>query len=180
VTREAFEALARELGWSLYRAGGPDILEPYTATWRVEGQDVSVQYTEDDLLGARYVMISGSRVEDASAALEDRLETVTLDAAVEGFASAPTVERRGESLVRAVIAADPDVVQPAVLAVIRDALSDPAPDLRRTAIATCTYLTWNDLDPLLAEVTRQDPEPDVVGFASEAMALRRHSHGGSR
>lgn len=175
--REAFEAVAHESGWRLSRAAGPDDLEPYTSAWRIPGRDTVVQYTEDDLLFAAYVVINGSQTAQAIAAIEQRLDTVTLDAAIRRSVSAVTLEERAQALVQAVIAADPDLVQPAVVGLIRQALCDRFAGLRRTAIATCAYLNWTELDVLLARVISRDPDPDVVRFASDARALRRQHVG---
>lgn len=178
VPREAIEATATACGWPLRRAAGPDELEPYNVAWGTgRGCDSVIQYMEDDLLGARYLVVTGSQVDETAMAIEQRLDTVALDTAIRRFSSAVTLEEVAQALSQAVIAADVDVPEPAVLAVIRQGLTNRFPDLRRTAIAACTYLNWKELDVLLTEVIRRDPDPDVTRLASDVLALRQHHEG---
>lgn len=178
VTRVAFGDLARQHDWVPYRVAGPDEREPYTETWLAHGGRAVLQYTEDDLLDAVYVVVSGEMTDEVAPLVEAGLATIAVTDALQEFAATAPGGKRARPLAHAVIAADPDTVDERVLRALEEGLTDPARETRRVAVTGSTYLGWRDLDPLLGAVSDADPDADLRRLADQVLAaIRRHRNG---
>jgi hypothetical protein len=178
VSRAAFRDLARMNDWVPYRVAGPDEREPYTETWLAHGGRAVLQYTEDDLLDAVYVVVSGEMTNDVAPLVEAGLPTIAVTDALDQFERTAPGAGRGQPLAHAVIAADPDAVDERLLRALEEALADPVRETRTVAVTGSTYLGWRELDPLLREVSASDPDEDLRRLAEQVLAaIRRHRNG---
>lgn len=178
VTREDVALLAAIRRWRPVAVAEARADGPYERVWEV-GPETGAHYVEDDLLGVAYVRLIGddAEAESAAATFAAELDTIATEEAVEWTYRAATSEQR--VLAASYLAASaPSAADPRVAAALERLLADDDPEVRRAGIFACSYPSWPELDPLLEQVRRHDPEPEIREAARRALAaIRRHRNG---
>ncbi|WP_315098333.1 HEAT repeat domain-containing protein [uncultured Cellulomonas sp.] len=163
-SRAAFHRLAGSRGWVLRGLVDPTADEPYEEIWRAPGG--AVHYVEDDRLGVASVVVLGDDAEALAAEVTGGLDTLGTAEAMAWFAVAVTDEQRRQAVSH--VAATAERVDPGVVSVLEEALTDPSPRVRRAALYAAAHLSWPEVLPAVAGMVSGDPDPDLRAWAGRA------------
>lgn len=169
--REEIKRLAAKNGWTLVDEGRDG--ELFELIWVPGTQQAGIHWIEDDTFQVRYVAVEGPDGEQVAASLRTELPLHTRSSLVEAAAEAEDSAELMQLLRMVGIQCAGQRADAASLDLLRRAVHDPEPLVRRTALLAASILDWPELEDLLERVRRHDDDAVVREEAAETLDIVR-------
>ena len=162
---------AEQCGWDLVAGHDPeDDMSDYERIWLTDTR-LTFHYVDDPVAGIRFVFLAGS--DPATAAqyereLREALEPWSESDLINEVASAPTGPACARAVLRAASGAprEPDA---RFEKLIRAALRDPDPQMRKVGILAVTYVGWRVFQTELVDLLENDSDAEVRDMCAAAL-----------
>jgi len=138
-----------------------DATRPTETIYNVPGEATFLHYVDDALLGFPYVAVSGENAAALARWIVGQIETVSLDALTEAFASPPSDPSALRRLLGHAFLLAPECFDAAFDEYFRVGFDHLDPGVRRQAIVGVGYVGWPELTAPLRTLAEQDPDADV-------------------
>jgi hypothetical protein len=169
---EGMDQYAARNGWPLISElpADPKRGVLYDREWLVQ-DDLMFHYGIDDVSGNAFFYLNGDDLNEAErvdAEAADELMTWTLEGLAEAVGSATTPAERGRALLRLGLGA-PRHFHQRVFDEIKSAVEDEDENIRNAGVYATTYAPLPPYRPLLEQVRRRDPSPQLRESAAAAL-----------
>ncbi|MCX4969417.1 HEAT repeat domain-containing protein [Streptomyces sp. NBC_00654] len=185
--REEMERIAAGLDWTVHRVvertkGEPDGV-PFEIIWLSNDQESAIHWIEDHLLQVDYIAITGPSRLHTAETLSNIIEFHTPTSMVDLFSST----RDGDALMDAVRLLSiqcQEQFDHKLFSLLRWAVNDPTPIVRRVALVVASTIEWEQIEPLVQYVHDHDLDELVRFESGEVLKIIRdraaHTGSGNR
>ncbi|MFC8798765.1 HEAT repeat domain-containing protein [Promicromonospora sp. NPDC057138] len=170
VGREEIELHASRNGWTLIDAG-PQDGTLFEQIWVPADLEAGIHWVEDDLFKVDYIAVEGPDRERAVASLRAELPLHTAASLAE--AGSQSIDALIKALRMLGIQYKDQPVDADALDLLRRALADPEPIVRRTALLAAALLDWPELEAPLEHASLHDDDAVVRDEAAETLDILR-------
>jgi hypothetical protein len=170
VTRDDVDDAMHALGWQLTNVVPPTAERPGQLVFASRDAQTVLCMVDDVRLGVTYFVANGVDVAGELAAVAERFACEGLDAVGELVTDMSNLYRfrRGIGLM-ALLLTEPD---PACVDLFERAFAHGDARVRALALTAASYVTWDEMQPLLAQVCEDDPSPAIREAAGRLLAAR--------
>ncbi|PUB21620.1 HEAT repeat protein [Promicromonospora sp. AC04] len=168
--REGIELHASRNGWTLVDAGAQDG-EPFEQIWVPADLEAGIHWVEDDLFKVSYLAVEGPDAERMVASLRAELPLHTVTSLTEAGSQGSDALMKALRMLGIQCVGQPFDADS--LALLRRALADPEPMVRRTALLAASIMDWPELEVLLEHVSLHDDDALVRDEAAETLDILR-------
>ncbi|GAA3184466.1 hypothetical protein GCM10017688_44080 [Streptomyces ramulosus] len=170
--RERMHRLADQLNWIPVDLGPSDNAQPHEEVWALGDYRTAVHWIEDDAFRVHYIAVEGESRAQAVSDIRNHVEVHT-SASLAGLVTGERDTLAVMDSLRMLAMQSSEEFDPEIFAMVRWALNDPEPAVRRVALLASSIMPWAQLDPLLEYVSRHDLDEAVRTDAREALAIFR-------
>ncbi|MFF9479726.1 HEAT repeat domain-containing protein [Streptomyces sp. NPDC014733] len=170
--RERMHDLAEQLNWVPVDLEPSDNAQLHEEVWALGDYRTAIHWIEDDVFRVHYIAVEGESSAQVISEIRNHVEVHTSAS----LADLATGERDTLTIMdslRMLAMQSSEDFDPEIFAVVRWALNDPEPVVRRVAVLASSIMPWRKLDPLLEYVSRHDPDEAVRADAREALTIVR-------
>ncbi len=156
-------ALTRKHHWSQKRRIGKKGQQPAESIWTTDDEATDLHWIEDHNVGALYILVRGPEVESVAAALRDELSYFSSEDIIERARdrTAGPEDRRTALYQLAIDKMDHGFDQETFV-LYAEAMRDPDPFVRGSAVTGSAYLGWTQLiEPLRPLAGPDEPDPGI-------------------
>jgi hypothetical protein len=157
-----FRALARRNGWQIIDKIEKEPRSPVALQEIFTDPDetVGIHYVEDGLAELPYIQVSGPRLDHFSRLIAESLPVYSEDEIFSTWDTASAMDDKIDAILRVGVVSEPEPSEP-YLSRIRQAIEDPAPEVRAAGLVAFSYHPWDALKPLVEKIRDADPDDDA-------------------
>ncbi|MEU5213458.1 HEAT repeat domain-containing protein [Streptomyces sp. NPDC020742] len=170
--RGRMHRLAEQLNWIPVALDPSDDDQIFEEVWALGDYGTAVHWIEDDVFRVHYIAIEGESASQVTAEIRDNVEVHTPSSLTDLAISQRETSDVMDSL-RMLAIQSSEEFNPALFAVIRWALNDPEPVVRRVALLASSIMSWKQLDPLLEYLSQHETDEVVRAEARESLKIFR-------
>ncbi|MGW0940639.1 hypothetical protein, partial [Streptomyces sp. NPDC002666] len=169
-----------KIGWKLHSLAENVADEPYEEVWGDRVGDSVVYYVEDELVRVNYITAETrgqERLDSIIAYLKVNLPVLEVDDITHWINTAKSTEERISAASHLGLVSE--TANPKIVHALREFhLRKTAPELRHAAIFSSSYAAWPEIDVMLEEVGKSDPDSQIRHLSRrvlKAVQARRRS-----
>jgi hypothetical protein len=159
--------------WNLERLvrADPENQIPYELYFKEDGGDTEIVYVEDPISECSYVIISGSKIDEICSVIEEKTEFWTCEEMFADWDNAQNDSAQIQSILRIGVGA-PYEYDEQFACKLEEGLADGDRAVREAALAAIGYRDWQEFDPILGEIAKNDPDERCRNRAAIMLEIR--------